>query len=1131
MRVLFLLLLMCFTWTTQMVAQQGQIEFGKNRVQYHRRFDEWMKYESRNFVTTWYGTGRKVAETASLMAEADLPHIQEFLEYTPPEKIRIIVYTDLSDLKQTNIGSEEQFTNTAGQTLIRENKIFVYFNGDHQHLRKQIREGLVKVFIQNMIIGDNWQEMVQNAALLNLPDWYIEGLASFISEDWTPEMNLWLEEQLALGDKNDFFAIAEKYPKKGGQAMFYYLNTVYGQSNLGNLIYLTRLNRSLENGIVHVYGNSLETVTDEWRQFFKDQFTKENKNRESQAESNILKIKNKHKARITKIKYSPDGSQLLYVLNEIGQVKIYIQDTKTNKRKHIFKKGFRNPFQATDYNYPCVAWRPDGQSVAIVYKYRDVIYLAMYDIKTKKTTTDEFAPGFQNVHNIDFVDGHTLAISATVNGFSDIFLYYPSKRQASRITSDIWDDLDVKFTTIRGNKGLLFSSNRPDSLLISNKLDSILPIGDFDIFYYNLDSMGKELVQITHTPFANEKSPISIDTTWFGYLSDQSGIYNREVGYLEDQIVGYHQNYLMKDGATIVVPKDSMIPDLDTAFVDSSWVETIWRPQSIVHQTTNYGNYLVGQSFSHGQLANLVLKNNEYFVFKDSLDINNNVTGSLSQYQLKKIQNQKQKTTAQTPNAVLIEQPKDTIPPSKATYYFVTQFDDIPEVSQEKQIATASKHKKNTDNSLFANPGPLEVFRQSRITPKRIRFRMNYLTTQADNNLLFGGLDSYAGTPEEFTTPPPGILMKANFKDLLEDYEIEGGLRFNLTFNQMEYFMQYWDRKHQIDRQYGIYLRKTSKTDAGFNYFVPHNVKNQTVIATSQWRYPFDIYRSLRATTTLRFDRFLESSTDTFSLRSPFVKEKRIGLKLAYVFDNTLDVYTNIKNGTRYIVYAEIVKKYNIDFVDNFDFSLNKGFMGVIGVDARHYQRLLKHSVIASRVAAATSFGTEKLLYIMGGTNNWLIPQYDQNTPIPTQNYAYRTLAADMRGFRQNSRNGNSFILLNNEVRLPIFRYISRRPLKSTFLNNIQLVGFVDAGIAWTGNDPLDLDNPLNTRVVTTKDNTNTPIINVKIKYFRDPTVLGYGMGLRTMLFGYFVRLDYGWGVETRVVQKPKLYLSMGTDF
>ena len=50
-------------------------------------------------------------------------------------------------------------------------------------------------------------------------------------------------------------------------------------------------------------------------------------------------------------------------------------------------------------------------------------------------------------------------------------------------------------------------------------------------------------------------------------------------------------------------------------------------------------------------------------------------------------------------------------------------------------------------------------------------------------------------------------------------------------------------------------------------------------------------------------------------------------------------------------------------------------------------------------------------------------------------------------------------------------------------------------------------------------------------KYFRDPLVAGYGVGVRSVLFGYFVRLDYGWGIETRQTQDPMLYFSIGMDF
>ena len=56
-------------------------------------------------------------------------------------------------------------------------------------------------------------------------------------------------------------------------------------------------------------------------------------------------------------------------------------------------------------------------------------------------------------------------------------------------------------------------------------------------------------------------------------------------------------------------------------------------------------------------------------------------------------------------------------------------------------------------------------------------------------------------------------------------------------------------------------------------------------------------------------------------------------------------------------------------------------------------------------------------------------------------------------------------------------------------------------------------------------------MIEVHVEYFRDPLVMGFGTGVRTQLLGYFVKLDYGWGIDTRIVQAPKLYLSFGMDF
>jgi hypothetical protein len=55
--------------------------------------------------------------------------------------------------------------------------------------------------------------------------------------------------------------------------------------------------------------------------------------------------------------------------------------------------------------------------------------------------------------------------------------------------------------------------------------------------------------------------------------------------------------------------------------------------------------------------------------------------------------------------------------------------------------------------------------------------------------------------------------------------------------------------------------------------------------------------------------------------------------------------------------------------------------------------------------------------------------------------------------------------------------------------------------------------------------------VTVKVNYFREPVLIGTGLGARTTLFGYFVRVDYASGFDSGQWQKPIWHLSIGTDF
>ena len=1146
--------LFCFMATLLPVFGQGtQVEFGKNRVQFHNDFEEWMMYETPNFITYWYGDGRNIGEATVLLAEYDYEEILSILEHRINEKIEIIVYTDITDLKQTNIGSEETFNNSGGRTKIVGNKVFIHFDGDHQHLRRQIREGVASVYMDAMLFGSNLQEIVQNAVMMNLPIWFKDGLVSYIGEEWSVEDDNLLRDVFVNGDyENNFKKFAEDHPKLAGHSMWYFIGQNYGKNTVSNLLYLTRINRSIESGFLYVLGTSFDRTIDGWNIYFSQRYKNEVE-KLAEPSGKKMTIKNKRKLPITQMKLSPDGSQLAYVTNEIGNYKVYLQDVRSGDRQVIHKGGFRNAFQSTDYNYPLVAWNPSGFELAIMYEKRDVVSLLKYDKNTKEKTTEELAPHYQRVYSMDYVDNNNLVISAAVRGYSDLFIYKTRNRQTERITNDFYDDKDAVVVQLDNRKGVLFSSNRDGLMIEQMKLDSILPINNYDLFFYDYQSGSKELVRVTNTPMVNETKAAAVDSTYFTYLSDENGVINRAAGYLEDYIAFYEKVVTLKDGTELVMHQDSTINILDSTLIVTTEMRPVIKKRAITHNTSNYKFNILDQHSSprSNQQVELVYFDENYHVYIDSLNPEAEEVAIPTRFKEQgQIKNEHIDRTREINNELKIikidgdsreEIPrmaankKDTTKIDIDNYLFQSEFDheEAPapvDLDGGDEIVSTMKPMKQPVTPK-ARERKVHKFRRSRIVPYRVKFRTDFVTSTLDNSLLFGGLDNYAGLGEatnrnRYSYPVPGVLMKANFKDLFEDHELEGGIRLPTTFNGAEYFLFYKDKKKRLDKTYAVYRRALRHNDDTEVTLFPRRNRESIFLSMMQVKYPLDIFRSFRATGTLRFDKNTQLATDQQTLGAPTQRQQRFGLKLEYVFDNTLDVSLNIKNGTRYKISVEGMKRFEVDLANDFSFNFNKGIMGVAGFDARHYQRLGKHSVLAFRAAGSASFGSERILYFLGGTDGWLFSSYNNDIPYPTQeNFAYQTMAANLRGFKLNIRNGSNYALFNTELRVPIFKYLKKN-IRNSFFRHFQATAFFDVGTAWQGLTPFSDENPLNTIYIN-----NPPTVDVKVNYFRDPIVAGYGIGARSVLFGYFIKFDYAYGIETRVVQDPMFYLSLGMDF
>jgi hypothetical protein len=426
-------------------------------------------------------------------------------------------------------------------------------------------------------------------------------------------------------------------------------------------------------------------------------------------------------------------------------------------------------------------------------------------------------------------------------------------------------------------------------------------------------------------------------------------------------------------------------------------------------------------------------------------------------------------------------------------------------------------------------------FRPGKVTSYRTTFRVNYVKTTVDNEPLFDGINTVAANPDGYTQQPVGILLKGNLVDLLEDYVIEGGIRIPTSFNGTEYFLTGRDVRRRLDRIYTFYRRNRRLQEGTFDRSVfpdqPRLVEENTLMAQYGVRYPLDIFRSLRATATVRRDRVQTLPTELAALQTEPLSTERVGLRLEYVFDNTLNLGTNLRMGSRYKLYGDVFKSFNISFDEGVSSQFEPGILGIVGVDARHYQRILKRSIIALRFAGATNFGRQKVLYYLGGADNSVLRNFNEGIPTPTtSDFVFQDLANPLRGFDINIRNGGTYALANAELRVPVFNYLFGN-LRSAFLRDFQVVGFFDTGTAWSGRNPFDEDNPVNITEYPETDNDGFSPVRVRVRRFREPIVYGYGAGVRTSLFGYFIRVDYGWGVETGLRQPGKLHLSLGLDF
>src|SRR5579864_4459207 len=623
----FLITSALFFFLFQVSAQLGTTEFGKNRLQFKNM--KWKFYQTPNFNTYFNQNGQPLAKYDCQVAEKELTGIEQQVEYGMQRRTNIVLYNSFNEMEQSNIGLDIDWQSTGGTTKLVNNKMIVYYTDDHNKLRIQIRQGIARVLVENILFGDDLGEFAANQTLLDLPAWMTDGYINYIAEPWNTELDDQLKSAMLSGRYTNFYNLAFEKPDLAGHAFWYYFANRYKKENVTYFLYLARVYRNTNTAALRICKKKFKEVLQDFMTEEEYLYNKDIRGRRNFPKGSISVVEevNDNKDFFHFAPNPAPRSQTYAVVEFIrGQYNVVLHENFVN-RKVLLKSGVRSNDKQLQPHYPLIAWDPKGTRLAVIYYKEGKIRLFVYDIvsKYKRVVTD--LDMFDQVQDMKYMlDNNTLLLSAVKDGQSDIFEYNLTTSKVDQITNDVYDDLDASFVTFPGKTGIIYSSNRPSGTAPTN--DLVLPSNNrYNIFLVDNwnKSDFKQISQLTNLKYGNARYPTQYNNFHFTFISDENGINNRYAGFFTTKRAGIDTVYRI--GEEVLHNPDPM--ELDSVLranketePDSIYTFSITKDSAYVFALTNYQSGLTETKIAGetGQVSEVRQEGDLKFLYKLKVD-------------------------------------------------------------------------------------------------------------------------------------------------------------------------------------------------------------------------------------------------------------------------------------------------------------------------------------------------------------------------------------------------------------------------------------------------------------------------------------------------------------------------------
>ncbi|HSI77223.1 MAG TPA: hypothetical protein VK957_15080 [Lunatimonas sp.] len=1166
--------ILCLGCINSAQAQFDQERFGKNRIQYKNK--EWYLFSSNNFEVYYYDGGLTNARLTIDFLESEFDRLTQTAGYVAYTKPKIFIYNSHQELLQSNLNINKNNYTIDGQTFFSKLLAEVPYTGSWESFKNELLYQTSKIIVEEMLYGSSISDAFQSNLINNFPDWFIDGAARYMAYGWDLEMDDFIRHYLDDNENPKLHKLSKEEAALVGQSIWNFIVERFGRRYISSVLNLSRINRNEENSIANTLGRRFKDFTTEWRTFYTELNKPVLTTFKEYNQNNVIASTSKSKyGAITSVRFSPDGKNLAYVVNNNGKYRVFIRELSSNRERVIFKGGYSSYDQRADFSTPAIAWK-DTLNLVLAGFTRGVTTIRMRAIDG--SSQDKiYLRNLTQILDLNFApNGNTMVLSAITNGRTDIYSLN-MRGQGRRLTNDIFDNRTPVFLN---DSTIIYASNKtdlPDSLLTGNIDVNNLPD------YYNLYQLeyGDSLVftKLTNVNHINIQ-PRRLNSTTVLHLSEQSGImnvmrfslgnmvssqvsaFNRSLETFDYTLSGNKWAYAIRDGSQSKLVLETF-PNLDQFTPSTPRLqiqqakllnerisarriqretedgdeveedgpgETTLQAQDTVTIGTSLEDMMMGEVAQQPSQPTTTTPSaattqpTESDTTITGVDLENLLIGGAARSDDPEVA-----PTAPSTETALIAQ--DTIPTAPLTGSISLDrlrfereggidtdnytFDTVPSPLLQMQQASPQQQQQATGRSNI-----LDAFRQQTMV-KRVVGPAEYtpLFTTTSLNTTFG-VDPLRGF---------AINLTGKMNDLLDNHSVRGGILASLDFRSgSDIFFEYEYLKSRVDLR-GRFDRRSITREEGDLSFQKY-VLTKTELGIS---YP------LTVSTRFSIHPFL-AKTQYFNLNPDSVLRGEVDRQNRFDVNYAGGKAELVIDKTRLLgLYMEQGFKGKVGFVHYQGLNASERSFSNFFLDLRNYQKIHKNITLATRVFGGSFFGNNPQRYLVGGMDNWLFNQFHQppsNRPevSPVRNAAgvenSNLLFAefvDLRGYNYDEIRGSNVITFSSELRIPLFAYLSRGNITSNFIRNFQLVGFYDAGSSWTNSAPWERVNDQNTEVIRTE---GSPFV-ITLNNFNNPWLQSYGAGVRTVLLNYYVKFDAARPIRNYSVEKTRFYVTLGYNF